>query len=71
MRDPSFSRAGVRNAYETEVPILGDDFMARDQGILPKIREHVHKHAQTPWGRPRIIASKLAMTLSAWRAHGY
>jgi glucokinase len=48
------------HAYDPEMVILGGGIMASANVILPAVRLHVARHAHTPWGKVRVVASKLA-----------
>lgn len=58
------------HAYDPERLILGGGVMASAPVILPAIRAHVDRHANTPWGRVEIVPSALgdtaAMVAGAW-----
>lgn len=47
------------HAYDPERLVLGGGVMASRDIILPAIREHVERHAHTPWGRVNVVASEL------------
>lgn len=47
------------HAYDPEVLILGGGIMASADVILPAVRAHVARHAHTPWGKVRVVASEL------------
>ncbi len=47
------------HAYDPERLILGGGVMASGDIILPAIREHVERHAHTPWGKVYVVASEL------------
>jgi glucokinase len=47
------------HAYDPELLILGGGIMASRDAILPAIRDHVARHAHTPWGKVRVAASEL------------
>lgn len=47
------------HAYDPEVLILGGGVMASVDAILPAVTDHVHRHAHTPWGKVRVVASTL------------
>lgn len=47
------------HAYDPEIVILGGGIMASGEIILPAIREYVNRHAHTPWGKVRVVASEL------------
>ena len=47
------------HAYDPEVLILGGGIMASADVILPAIANHVARHAHTPWGKVRVVASEL------------
>lgn len=58
------------HAYDPEVLILGGGIMAGADVVLPAVREHVQRHAHTPWGQVRVVASELgdqaALVAGAW-----
>lgn len=47
------------HAYDPEKIIVGGGVMRDARVILPALRRHVKKHANTPWGDVKIVASKL------------
>lgn len=47
------------HAYDPERLILGGGVMASGDIILPVIRDHVERHAHTPWGKVRVVAGEL------------
>jgi len=47
------------HAYDPEIVILGGGIMASANVILPAVREYVARHAHTPWGKVRVVASAL------------
>jgi glucokinase len=47
------------HAYDPEMLILGGGIMASGEAILPFVRDYVHRHARTPWGKVRVVASQL------------
>jgi glucokinase len=47
------------HAYDPELIIVGGGIMASADVILHAMREHVLRHAHTPWGKVRIAASEL------------
>ncbi|MBM4088003.1 MAG: ROK family protein [Planctomycetes bacterium] len=47
------------HAYDPELVVIGGGIMASAGTILPAIREHVHRHAHTPWGQVRVVAGEL------------
>lgn len=47
------------HAYDPERLILGGGVMASGDIVLPAIREHVERHAHTPWGKVNVVASEL------------
>lgn len=49
----------VIHTYDPELLIFGGGVMGSADLILPRVREHVAKHAHTPWGQVRIVASEL------------
>jgi len=48
------------HAYDPARLILGGGIMASAAVILPAIRAHVARHANTPWGQVEIVPSALA-----------
>ncbi|MCW1923134.1 ROK family protein [Luteolibacter arcticus] len=58
------------HSYDPEVVIFGGGIMSAADLILPALREHIHRHAHTPWGRVRVEASLLgdqaALVASEW-----
>jgi glucokinase len=58
------------HAYDPELLILGGGVMASADEILPAVRQHVARHAHTPWGKVRVVASQLgdsaAMVAGEW-----
>lgn len=58
------------HAYDPELLVLGGGMMAAADVILPAVREHVRRHAHTPWGQVRIEASQLgdhaALVAAEW-----
>jgi len=54
--------AGIINqihAYDPELVILGGGIMKSADVIIPFIKNKVNKHAWTPWGKVKIIQSKI------------
>lgn len=47
------------HAYDPEVLILGGGIMGSAGVILPALSEYVLRHAHTPWGKVRVVASEL------------
>lgn len=47
------------HAFDPEVVILGGGIMASGNVILPAVQDYVQRHAHTPWGRVRVVASQL------------
>jgi len=47
------------HAYDPEVLIIGGGIMAAADAILPAMREHIRRHAHTPWGKVRVVPSEL------------
>lgn len=47
------------HAYDPEVLVFGGGVLASGEDVLGPIRQTVERRAWTPWGTPRIIASKL------------
>jgi len=50
------------HAYDPERVILGGGIMASAEVILPAIRQHIARHAHTPWGKVQVVASQLGDT---------
>lgn len=44
---------------DPELLIVGGGIMASAEAVLPALREHIARHAHTPWGRVRVAASEL------------
>lgn len=59
--------------YDPEIVILGGGIMASRDVILPFIQTHVARHAHTPWGKVRVVASELedraALVAAEWLLH--
>jgi len=47
------------HAYDPEVLVFGGGVMASGEATLGPIRDHVRRHAWTPWGQVRVVASEL------------
>jgi glucokinase len=47
------------HAYDPDLLIVGGGIMASADLILPAIRQHVHTHAHTPWGKVQVHAAQL------------
>lgn len=47
------------HAYDPECVILGGGIMASADVILPAVADYVSRHAHTPWGKVRVVASAL------------
>ena len=47
------------HAYDPEALVLGGGVMASGEAVLGPIRDAVRKHAWTPWGSTRVVASEL------------
>ena len=62
------------HAYDPARLIIGGGIMASAAVILPAIRAHVTRHANTPWGQVQIVASALgdnaAMVAGDWLLRG-
>ena len=58
------------HAFDPERLILGGGLMASADVILPAVREYVRRHAHTPWGQVRVVASALgdqaALVAGTW-----
>jgi len=50
------------HAYDPEIVIIGGGIMASADVILPAVRDYVSRHAHTPWGKVRVVASELGDT---------
>ena len=61
------------HAYDPEIVILGGGIMASADVILPAVSEYVRRHAHTPWGKVRVVASELgdqaALVAGEWLLH--
>ena len=47
------------HAYDPEVVVIGGGVMHRHEALIPLIKEKVHQHAWTPWGKVDIRPSQL------------
>jgi len=47
------------HAYDPEVVVIGGGVMQRHEELIPLIKEKVHQHAWTPWGKVDIRPSQL------------
>lgn len=47
------------HAYDPECAVIGGGIMRSGKMILPKIRQHVLRHAWTPWGKVKIRSAAL------------
>jgi glucokinase len=47
------------HAYDPEIVVIGGGIMAGADVLLPAIRGHIERHAHTPWGKVRVVASEL------------
>lgn len=45
-------------AYDVSRVIIGGG-IANAAEVIPAIREHIHRHAMTPWGKVEVVASEL------------
>jgi glucokinase len=58
------------HAYDPEMLILGGGIMGSAGIILPAISSYVARHAHTPWGKVRVVASELgdraALVAAEW-----
>ncbi len=59
---------GLIHAYDPEEVVLGGAVMRSADDILPSLREHVHAHAWTPWGKVEIRAAALGSDAGLWGA---
>jgi glucokinase len=59
--------------YDPEIVIIGGGIMASRETILPFVQNHVARHAHTPWGKVRVVASELedraALVAAEWLLH--
>lgn len=47
------------HAYDPEVVILGGGIMTSGEVIQPFVQNYVDRHAHTPWGKVKVLASEL------------
>ncbi len=47
------------HSYDPEVLVVGGGIMGSAAVILPAMREHIHRHAHTPWGKVQVVPSEL------------
>jgi glucokinase len=47
------------HAWDPEVLVIGGGVMKNPRAVLPFVREHVKRHAWTPWGRVTVRAAAL------------
>lgn len=47
------------HVFDPERLILGGGVMRSSAAILPPVREYVERHAHTPWGKVKVVASEL------------
>jgi glucokinase len=47
------------HVFDPERLIVGGGIMASADVVLPAMREYIHRHAHTPWGKVTILASEL------------
>lgn len=47
------------HAYDPEILVFGGGILASGEAVLGPVREYVEKHAWTPWGNVRVVASEL------------
>jgi len=47
------------HAYDPSVMVFGGGIMASGSEFLPVIRDYVHAHAWTPWGKVPVLPSSL------------
>ncbi|CAN5489412.1 ROK family protein [soil metagenome] len=47
------------HAYDPEILVFGGGVMEAGEAILSPVREKVRRHAWTPWGKPKVVASIL------------
>jgi glucokinase len=56
--------------YDPEVVVMGGGIMASRDVILPFIQDYVDQHANSPWGKVRVVASELedraALVAAEW-----
>lgn len=59
LRAWSAAAVNLIHAYDPERLILGGGVMGSGDTIISALREWVHRHAHTPWGRVQILPSEL------------
>jgi glucokinase len=47
------------HAYDPELFIIGGGIMASADVIVPSLQEYISRHAHTPWGKVKVVASEL------------
>jgi glucokinase len=47
------------HAFDPSLVVLGGGIMASGETILPAIRDYVHRHAHTPWGKVEVVVAAL------------
>ena len=56
--------------YDPEIVVIGGGIMASRDVILPFIQDYIDRHASTPWGKVRVVASELgdnaALVAAEW-----
>lgn len=61
------------HVFDPELLIFGGGIMGSAEAILPFIREYVSRHAHTPWGKVKVVASELgdraALVACEWLVH--
>ncbi|HEY2082728.1 MAG TPA: ROK family protein [Verrucomicrobiae bacterium] len=61
------------HVFDPELIIFGGGIMGRASEILPFVRDYVSRHAHTPWGRVKVVASELgdraALLACEWLVH--
>jgi glucokinase len=58
------------HAYDPELFIIGGGIMASADVIVPSLQEYISRHAHTPWGKVKVVASELgdaaALVAAEW-----
>jgi len=63
----------VIHMFDPELIIFGGGIMGSANEILPFVRDYVSRHAHTPWGQVKVVASELgdraALLACEWLVH--
>jgi glucokinase len=58
------------HAYDPELFVIGGGIMASADVIVPSLQDFIDRHAHTPWGKVRVVASELgdaaALVAAEW-----